>query len=54
MHVLPDFLRDELKKPLGFLVDEESLLDMLKDEKYIVSVGDQITYTILKNHIEQT
>ena len=52
MRVLPDFLRDELKEPLGKLVDEEGLLKLLKDEKYLVSVGDQVTYTLLKHHIE--
>ena len=48
---LPDFLRDELKKPLGQIVNEEELLELLKNEKYIVSVGDQVTYTLLKNNI---
>ena len=49
---LPEFLRDELKKPLGKLVNEEELLELLKKEKYIVSVGDQVTYTLLKNNIK--
>ena len=49
--ILPDRLRDELKKPLGLLFDERELLDFLKKERYIVSIGDQVTYTILKNNI---
>jgi len=50
--ILPDDLRDELKEPLGRLVDEKELLKILKEEKYIVSIGDQVTYTLLKNNIE--
>jgi uncharacterized protein (UPF0218 family) len=50
--ILPDYLRNKLKEPLGSLVDENELLILLKEEKYIVSVGDQVTYTILKNNIE--
>ena len=52
MRVLPDDLRDLLKKPIGQLVDETKLISLLKDEKYIVSVGDLVTYTILKHEIE--
>ncbi len=52
MRLLPDELRDKLKKPIGkFFVDERELLSFLKNEKYIVSVGDQVTYTLLKNNI---
>lgn len=51
MRVLPDKLRDKLKEPIGQLVDEEKLLKLLKYEKYIVSVGDQVTYTLLKHGI---
>jgi len=52
MRVLPDYLRDVLKEPIGLLVDEEELLRIAKQEKYLVAVGDQVTYTLLKNHIE--
>ncbi|MDH7507568.1 MAG: DUF359 domain-containing protein [Candidatus Thermoplasmatota archaeon] len=52
MRVLPDDLRDFLKEPMGQLVDEKKLLELLKKEKHIVSIGDIVTYTILKNHIE--
>ena len=52
MRVLPDKLRDFLKEPMGQLVNEKKLLNLLKNEKYIVSIGDLVTYTILKNHIE--
>ena len=50
--ILPAKLRDELKKPLGILVNESDLINFLKKEKYIVSVGDQVTYTLIKNKIE--
>jgi len=49
--ILPEKLREELKKPFGFLFNEKELLEFLKNEKYIVSIGDQVTYTILKNNI---
>lgn len=52
MRVLPENLRDLLKEPIGQLVDEKQLLEILKDEKYIVSIGDMVTYTILKDDIE--
>ncbi|MDH7516942.1 MAG: DUF359 domain-containing protein [Candidatus Thermoplasmatota archaeon] len=52
MRLLPDKLRDKLKEPIGrFFVDEKELIGFLKNEKYIVSVGDQVTYTLLKNNI---
>ena len=52
MRVLPDNLRDFLKQPVGQLVDEKELLKILQKEKYIVSIGDMVTYTLLKNEIE--
>ena len=52
MHRLPDNLRDFLKEPIGQLVNEKDLINLLKKEKYIVSIGDMVTYTILKHEIE--
>ncbi|RLF32278.1 MAG: DUF359 domain-containing protein [Thermoplasmata archaeon] len=52
MKKLPEHLRDLLKKPIGLLVDEEKLVEILKNENYIVSVGDQVTYTLLKHDIK--
>jgi uncharacterized protein (UPF0218 family) len=52
MRVLPDNLRDLLKEPIGQLVDEKGLLKLIKNEKYIVSIGDQVTYTLLRHEIE--
>ncbi len=49
MYVLPNDLKDTLKGYIGQLVDEATLLKLLKNEKYIVSVGDKVTYTLLKH-----
>ena len=49
MYVLPDDLKDTLKGYIGRLVDEPGLINILKKEKYIVSIGDKVTYTVLKN-----
>jgi uncharacterized protein (UPF0218 family) len=51
MYVLPDNLKDTLKGYIGDLVNEQELLKILKKEKYIVSVGDKVTYTLLKHDI---
>jgi uncharacterized protein (UPF0218 family) len=51
MYVLPEVLKDTLKGYIGQLVDEKTLLRLVKKEKYIVSVGDKVTYTLLKNGI---
>ena len=52
MRILPDNLRDLLKEPIGQLVNEKQLLKLLQNEKYIVSIGDLVTYTLLKHEIE--
>ena len=52
MHRLPDDLRDLLKQPMGNLFSEKQLIDFLKDKNLIISVGDQVTYTILKYSID--
>jgi GTP-dependent dephospho-CoA kinase len=49
MYVLPDELKDTLKGYIGQLVDEPALLKILKKEKDIVSVGDKVTYTLLRH-----
>jgi uncharacterized protein (UPF0218 family) len=51
MYVLPDELKDTLKAHIGQLVDEQGLLKLLQNEKYVVSVGDRVTYTLLKHGI---
>jgi len=51
MYRLPDDLKNTLKGYIGALVDEPQLLNLLKKEKRIVSVGDKVTYTLLKNGI---
>ncbi len=52
LYSLPDTLRDKLKEPIGLLVSEVELLRLLKGKEHIVSVGDQVTYTLLKHNIE--
>ena len=52
MRVLPENLIEFLKEPIGQLLDEKQLLNLAKDEKYVVSIGDQVTYTLLKHDIE--
>jgi len=49
MYVLPDELKDTLKGYIGQLVDEPGLLKLLKKEKSVVTVGDKVTYTVLKH-----
>ena len=52
MKVLPKNMRNILKEPMGNLVQEEELIELLKKEKYVVSIGDMVTYTLLKNNIQ--
>jgi len=49
--VLPENLRNLLKQPMGLLLKDEKLISTLKKQKNIVSIGDQVTYTILKEDI---
>jgi uncharacterized protein (UPF0218 family) len=51
MYVLPAELREKLSQPIGFLVDEPELLRLVAHEKYVVSVGDRVTYTLLQHKI---
>jgi uncharacterized protein (UPF0218 family) len=52
MYKLPNNLRNLLKTPIGEVVNEYRLIEILSSEKLIVSIGDLVTYTILKNNIE--
>ena len=52
MRVLPENLRNLLREPIGRLVNGKQLLEVLQGEKYIVSIGDQVTYSILKHDIK--
>jgi uncharacterized protein (UPF0218 family) len=45
---LPAKLRDELKNPLGDVIDENRLLSILKDVRRIVTVGDECSLTLYK------
>ncbi|UCG69841.1 MAG: DUF359 domain-containing protein [Thermoplasmata archaeon] len=48
---LPEGLRDELKTPLGEVVDEDMLDAILKNVDIIVTVGDKCTLTLYKKGI---
>jgi uncharacterized protein (UPF0218 family) len=48
---LPDRLRDKLKEPLGQLVNNENLLSILKNEQYIVTIGDYVTFTLIMHRL---
>jgi GTP-dependent dephospho-CoA kinase len=52
MFFLPQKLRDKLKEPIGTLVDEPGLIKLLKNKKYIVSIGDRVTFTLLNHGIQ--
>jgi len=52
MLVLPDELRYLLREPIGKLVNEKELLRIITCEKYIISVGDLVTFTLLNNGIK--
>ncbi len=45
---LPIALRDELKNPLGEVVDENQLVSILKNVEKVVTVGDQCSLTLYK------
>ena len=49
MYVLPEDLKDTLKGYIGQLVDEPGLITLLKKEKSVVTIGDKVTYTVLKH-----
>ncbi len=48
-YVLPEKLRENLKQPLGYLVEDgEELIDKLEKIGEIVTIGDHITATIIE------
>jgi len=47
MYVLPKSMESELKQPLGRLVQEPELLVLLNNERFLITVGDRVTYTVL-------
>ncbi|MFO8077115.1 MAG: DUF359 domain-containing protein [Thermoplasmatota archaeon] len=51
-YTLPISLRKTLKEPIGMLVDEKTLFDEIKEYAHVVSIGDQITYTLLTHEIK--
>jgi len=51
MLILPEELREKLKEPIGKLLDGKNFIKLISKEKYIVSIGDIVTYTLLENNI---
>jgi len=52
MRVLPDNLRKLLREPFGELVNEKELITILSSGKKFVSIGDQVTFTVLKYELK--
>jgi len=53
MYKITDKLIDEFKKPIGeFAKNTNELLNILKNHDKIVSIGDEVTYTLLDNDIK--
>ena len=50
-YTLPTSLRKTLKKPIGMLADEQTLLEEITQYTHVISVGDQVTYTLLTHQI---
>jgi len=47
MRILPNNLREKLQEPIGQLLTQKDFLVFAASEEKIVSVGDQVTYTLL-------
>jgi hypothetical protein len=52
LYTLPNNIRDLLKEPIGRLVSGKELIPALLKEKNVVSIGDQVTYSILSNNYQ--
>ena len=53
MYSLPSDMRDILKKSIGTLVrNDKELLEHISNDSKIVSIGDEITYSLLKNNVK--
>lgn len=50
MYVLPESLRNKLKKPLGKVVDENRIMDEIKNRKITV-IGDAVAITVYEKGV---
>ncbi len=50
MYKLPGYLRNELRKPLGKILNEKEMLEKIKNKK-VTSVGDVVTLTMYEKGI---
>lgn len=48
---VPSDLRDILKQPIGKVLSGRALLEELRQCPHVVSIGDQVTYTLLRHDI---
>ncbi len=46
--VLPDHLRDRMKRVVGKIVSAEDMLREIEDSEFVVTVGDIVTLTLLE------
>ncbi|HEX9908245.1 MAG TPA: DUF359 domain-containing protein [Thermoplasmata archaeon] len=49
---LPEDMRAELARPIGEIVSEKALMEIIKDSPRIVTVGDVVTITLLQMNVE--
>lgn len=52
VYKLTEELRKELKAPLGKLMNSEQFLKEVRSNGYLISVGDESSFLLLKNRIE--
>lgn len=53
MRVLPENLRYKLSEPIGVVFDDDKKLkDFLQKQKNFVSIGDFVTFTVLKQNLK--
>jgi GTP-dependent dephospho-CoA kinase len=53
MRVLPEKLRNQLSEPIGPVFnDDKKLKNFLEKQKNFVSIGDYVTYTVLKQGLK--
>ncbi|UCH89297.1 MAG: GTP-dependent dephospho-CoA kinase family protein [Thermoplasmata archaeon] len=48
LYKLPDRLKNELREPLGDVIDEDELTSRLPHDATIIAVGDMVAYTLHK------
>lgn len=53
MRKIPKKIRQKLSEPIGPVFDDDKkLVSFLQQQKYFVSIGDYVSYTVLKNDLK--